>query len=381
MDFGEKTARNAYGSSYKKLYFVAFTLSHSRYKWGKFQTRPFSAKDVVDALYGCFEYMGGTPCQLVYDQDSLMVVSENGGDIIHTQAFAAFLAETKLEIRVCRKSDPESKGKIESTVKFIKGNFMANRLYMDIESWNEAFEGWLERTGNKKKNETTKRRPLEVFEEEQIHLLPLYGETPKEVPESGERAVRRDNTIMYLSNRYSVPLGTYTKYKKVYIAAKGNELEIMDMAGETLAKHRIDKAVGKLIKHKDHRRKRAEINSEQLERTISLLGSEFREYLTKLCDEKPRYVKEQLGIVVQACESYGREVALEGLEYCHRHELYSANDLNDALKAMYVTEVPEGEPQNRLPLADERYHIPVQKRELSAYGNVAYESNTRGAAQ
>ena len=61
------------------------------------------------------------PRQLVYDQDSLMVASENGGYIIHTKEFATFLAETKLETRVCRKADPESKGKIESTVKFITG--------------------------------------------------------------------------------------------------------------------------------------------------------------------------------------------------------------------------------------------------------------------
>ena len=376
MDFGEKTARNAYGSSYKKLYFVAFTLSHSRYKWGRFQSRPFATKDVIEALYGCFEYMGGMPRQLVYDQDSLMVVNENGGDIIHTQAFAAFLAETKLDVRVCRKSDPESKGKIEATVKFIKGNFMANRLYADTEVWNKAFEEWLERTGNKKRNGTTKKRPMEVFEEEQIHLLPLYGASPKEVPESSERAVRRDNTIIYLSNRYSVPIGTNTKHKKVYIAVKDNELEIMDSAGETLAKHNINKGMGKLIKHNDHRRKRAEINDEHLERTISLLGSEFRMYLSKLCEEKPRYVKDQLGIVVQACEKYGREAVLAAFEYCHSHELYRASDLTDALKSR---QAPEPEQQNRLPLEDERYHLKVQKRELSVYGNVADESKIKGA--
>ena len=37
------------------------------------------------------------------------VVSENKGDII-TQAFTAFLSETKIKTRVCRKNDPETKG-------------------------------------------------------------------------------------------------------------------------------------------------------------------------------------------------------------------------------------------------------------------------------
>jgi transposase len=113
LDLGEKTVRDAYSSRYIKLYFAVFTLSHSRYKWGCFQARPFNGTDMVTAMYGCFHYMGGRPAELVYDQDSILVVSENHGDIIHTQTFAAFLQETKLAIRVCRKNDPQSKGKIE----------------------------------------------------------------------------------------------------------------------------------------------------------------------------------------------------------------------------------------------------------------------------
>ena len=109
LDFGVKPVRSAYSSKYIKLYFVIFTLSYSRYKWGIFQDRPFLSNDLVKALYGCFEYFGGMPRQLVYDQDSIIVVSENSGDIIHTQTYTAFLAESKLEVRVCRKSDPESK--------------------------------------------------------------------------------------------------------------------------------------------------------------------------------------------------------------------------------------------------------------------------------
>jgi transposase len=147
MDFGAKWVRDAYNPRSIKLYVAAFSLSYSRYKWGIFQTKPFTSKDLVNALYSCFEYFGGQPRQLVYDQDSILVVSENNGDIIHTQAYSAFLAETKLDTLVCHKSDPETKGKIESVVKFIKGNFMENRLFMGLDIWNQSFEEWLKRTG------------------------------------------------------------------------------------------------------------------------------------------------------------------------------------------------------------------------------------------
>ena len=377
LDFGEKTARYAYSSQYIKLYFVACTLSWSRYKWGHFQERPFTSEDLVRALYGCFDYYGGTPRQLVYDQDSIIVVSENSGDIIHTRAFAAFLAEAKLEVRVCRKSDPETKGLVESAVKFIKGNFMENRLFMDIDIWNGAFEEWLIRTGNRKKHGTTQRKPEEMFAEEQEHLLPLFGIAPAKIAEEMDRTVRADNTILYLTNRYSLPIGTYGRLKTVYLSVEGASLEIMDQVGEPLATHQLCTEKGKLIKLDSHRRDKVSRIKALRDKAISLLGEEFREYLTAMCEEKPRYVKEQIDLVVRACEGYGRERVLEAVHYCQGLALYSANDLGDAVSAMYGPPSPSTQPA-RLPVEDERYHILVQKRPLSVYNEVAVGS---GVAQ
>ena len=370
LDFGEKTARYAYNNRYIKLYFVVFTLSWSRYKWGYFQVRPFTSEDLVRAIYACFDYFGGTPRQLVYDQDSIIVVSENNGDIIHTQAFAAFLEESKLKVRVCRKSDPETKGLIESSVKFIKGNFMANRLFMDIEIWNKAFEEWLGRTGNGKKHGTTKRKPAEMFAEEQEHLLPLFGIVPTGIEEDMDRTVRKDNTVLYRSNRYSLPLGTYGKLKMVYLSVEGDTLQIMDKGGDALATHQICIEKGKLIKKDSHRRNRASRIREMRDKVIALLGEEFREYLTAMCEEKPRYVKEQLDLVVSVCECYGRECVLEALHCCQNLVLYSANDLSDAVQSMYGKRPLTPQPK-RLPVEGDRYHVMVQKRPLSVYTEAA----------
>jgi transposase len=376
LDFDERTVRNAYGSGYVRLYFVVFTLSYSRYKWSLFLDRPFMSADLVEALYGCFNYFGGTPRQLVYDQDSIIVVSENSGDIIHTQAFSAFLAESKLELRVCRKSDPETKGKIEASVKYVKGSFMENRHYMGIDVWNRSFEDWLTRAA-KRRHGTTKRKPVEEFEEEREYLLPIYGVAPAGITEEMERNVRRDNTIWYRSNRYSVPSGTYTAEKKVFLAVKEGRLEIMNRTGDSLATHEISSDKGRLIRPNSHRRDKSERIKAQLEKAVLLLGEEFREYLEDLCLKKPRYVKEQLSIVLGACEAHGRERVLTAMHYCKERELYSANDLRDATAAMNAQTAAQP-CSGRLPVEDERYHIPVQKRALSVYAKIAGES---GVAQ
>ncbi|MDR0323266.1 MAG: hypothetical protein LBI12_02325 [Treponema sp.] len=329
------------------------------------------SSDLVEALYGCFDYFGGTPRQLVYDQDSIIVVNENGGDIIHTQAFAAFLAVSKLDVRVCRKSDPQTKGLIEASVKFVKGNFMENRLYMGLDIWNQSFEEWLERTGNKRQHGTTKRKPVDMFAEEQEHLLPLYGIAPAEIAEEMGRNVRPDNTVWYRSNRYSVPYGTYSQTKEVLLSVEDSKLHIMDKIGDIIiATHDICQDKGRLIILDSHRRNKGEKIITLREDAISLLGEEFRDYLETICEEKPRYVKEQFDIVVSACKTYGRETVLAAMSYCQDLELNSANDLRGAAE-MLSSRAPAQDLPNRLPVEGERYHIPVQSRPLSVYAEVA----------
>ena len=373
LDFGEKTVRSAYSSRYVKLYFAVFTLSYSRYKWGVFQDRPFLSSDLVNALYQCFDYFGGKPRQLVYDQDSIIVATENGGDIIHTKTFAAFLSESKLEVRVCRKSDPETKGIVEASVKYVKGNFMENRHYMGLDAWNKSFEDWLVRTGNRKQHGTTKRKPADMFDEEREHLLPLYGIAPAAIADGMDRQIRPDNTVWYKSNRYSVPYGTYNKGRAAFLEVAGGRLKIISEAGDLLADHEVSLERGKLIKLGGHRKKRGEKTAELREKTIALLGEEFRGYLEAICKRMPRYAKEQIGIVTAACGSYGRETALAAMRHCEGLGLHSANDLRGAAETIGGQAPPLPRP-TRLPIEDERCHIHVQTRALSVYAGIAAES-------
>src|SRR5690625_2744815 len=71
-------------------------------------------------------------------------------------------------------------------------------------------------------NNTTKKRPIEVFTLEKQHLRPISSPIENYYFDSNHessitRSVRKDNTIWYKSNRYSVPLGTFNKLKEVYI--------------------------------------------------------------------------------------------------------------------------------------------------------------------
>ena len=99
-------------------------LSLSRKKYVYLQDHPFNGVEFISAHDKAFRYYGGRTEEIVYDQDRVMSVSENAGDIILTEAFEAYRRYAGFSLRLCRAGDPESKGKVESVIKYIKGNFL-----------------------------------------------------------------------------------------------------------------------------------------------------------------------------------------------------------------------------------------------------------------
>ncbi len=70
VDFGEKWMADTKGGRVK-VRFAAFVLSHSRYKYVELQSRPYSSADLSGACRRCFQYIGGIPQELVFDQERL----------------------------------------------------------------------------------------------------------------------------------------------------------------------------------------------------------------------------------------------------------------------------------------------------------------------
>ena len=94
MYFGQKMMPNVDGGQ-TRVYVAAFVLSRSRYKYAQEQNRPFTSVDLVRICHDCFQYMGGMPEELVFDQDSIVCVSENAGDIIYTYEFGLVLSRRR----------------------------------------------------------------------------------------------------------------------------------------------------------------------------------------------------------------------------------------------------------------------------------------------
>ncbi|MDX8047253.1 hypothetical protein SH601_14885 [Gracilibacillus sp. S3-1-1] len=103
VDFGEIFIYTKSGQR-KKLYLAGFLLSHSRYKYIEWIDRPLRTSDLIRMQENAFRYFWGMTSEIVYDQDRLLAVSENAGDLILTESFTKYHETRKFSIYLCRKN-------------------------------------------------------------------------------------------------------------------------------------------------------------------------------------------------------------------------------------------------------------------------------------
>lgn len=324
-----------------KVYCFAMVLAHSRYKYVLWMDKPFTTVSFLDAHNRAFDYFDGMPIEIVYDQDRVLTVSENNGDIIYTEGFQNYIHTMKYKVRLCRGFDPESKGKIEAVVKYAKYNFAINRTFIDIDLFNEDCLKWLDRTGNGKKHEITKKVPTKVFTLEKEHLQPvpeLFEKNSSDI--SLTYAVRKNNIVLYKQNRYQVPKGTYCPGKEVKLILNGTKINILDIeTDELIVSHNISTKKGELVQI-NHPERDIQSSVDSIhERAFVILGKteNAKILLDNIRKEKARYCKDQFGVIINAAPVYETSVIAQAVDYCVKRSLWSAGVFKETLEYLAVT--------------------------------------------
>lgn len=344
VDFGVYTMRTSTDSRVK-VFFFAMMLSRSRYKYVWFTLRNFTTELAVFAHEKAFEFFEGIAEEIVYDQDKVFLVSENKGDLILTSVFRQYVQAKGFKLRFCRKSDPESKGKIENIIKYIKNNFLYNRIFYNEETLNDEAIAWLGRTANALPHAFTRREPREEWLIEKP-VLKAFTPEPVQVP-SMTYMVRKDNTISWKGNFYSVPYGTYRGRGSCLVAREENN-ELIMLMPESLAelcRHKIPQEKGLKVIKSDHKRDKSLLVEELMLHVANRFSNPIaaKDWLGGIYKIKSRYMRDQLQIIQEILANPdASKVANEAMTFCHQNNIYSAVDF----KAIIEQHLKESAPKN-----------------------------------
>ena len=195
-------------------------LGYSRMRYIEFVT-DMSTQTLIRCHLNAFEYFGGYPEEILYDNMKQVVVKrllkQKGSTLNKTfEDFAGFFNFKPI---LCRPYRGQTKGKIERTVRYVRENFMVGIQYKNLEDINKQAYAWCEKV-NSKVHETTNEIPkIRLLEE---HLTKVTR--PYFIDINSARKVEKDCLFSYKGNKYSVP-PKYI-YRQVIVAGFDNLLQV-----------------------------------------------------------------------------------------------------------------------------------------------------------
>lgn len=326
IDFGQEP------TSIGKVYFAVIALARSRYRYVAPQAQPFTTLDVIGHLLDAFEYFGGVPEELVLDQDRTMLVAENLGDLSTTRAFTDFIAEQGLKLWVCRAADPESKGKVENAVKFVKTNFFSSRSFDDFEDLAAKLRKWLLRA-NSRISQATRMMPLADFEaREKPALRQLRASIFRPSAGSGchePRKVDQKSLISVSDSKYSVP--SAYRLGNVEIDHRDGFVRVYDVkTGLEIAVHAESRAAGAVVADPAHYSDRAAASELVRTELIARLPDDaaWAAFVDGMWTGYRRYFRQQAARLSKLFEvPPDRDTLAQALALCREHGLAHAQDL------------------------------------------------------
>ena len=147
-----------------------------------------------DCHVKAFEYFGGVPQTLLYDNlKSVVIQRDKYGKNQHgfNNDFLEFAKDNFIP-KLCKVYRAQTKGKVERFNLYLKRNFYVplkaalkgSQIQIDCDLLNNKVFSWLE-MANSRIHDTTKKKPIDMFKEEKHLLQPFYSSV-KEVKNKQE---------------------------------------------------------------------------------------------------------------------------------------------------------------------------------------------------
>lgn len=231
----------------RRLYGFALTLCYSRMRYIEF-TQSQDIHHLLSSMVHGFHYFGGVTESVLTDRMKTVLLDQIGGELHFNQKFLQFAAYYGFVPRVCRPYRPETKGKIESTVRFVKQNFWPGIAFGSLPDLNQQARAWMEKV-NHQVHSTTREVPYQRLPEERLLLLdeqPDYDTSYME-----DRRVAKDCLLSYRGNRYSVPFRFAGKTVLVREPVASGRIEIYSEI-KVIAEHRLAEGRGVMVSDPAH---------------------------------------------------------------------------------------------------------------------------------
>jgi transposase len=249
VDWSHFVAPDA-GQVNHRFYCFSMVLGYSRCLYAEFTAR----MDVLTLLrchVHAFEYFGGLTRTILYDNLKQVILERDDVTQRHHfhPRFLDFANYYAFAPRVCWPCRPQTKGKMENGIRYIRISFAQGLRYTGLPDLNRQLRTWLDEVANPRIHAETRQHPFDRLKQEQLLPLPRI---PYDTARIESRYVNRDCFLSYDGNWYSVP-APYIQHTVTVNDAYDGKLRIYSR-DRLIAEHRLSTTKGRRVENPDHTR-------------------------------------------------------------------------------------------------------------------------------
>jgi transposase len=235
-----------------RLYLFVLTLCFSRMRYIEFTQRQ-DIETLLTSMVHAFRYFGGVTATVLVDNMKTAVLGREAGVVQWNPKFLDFASYYGFVPRACHPYRPETKGKIERTVGFVRQSFWQGldlAALPSLSTLNQRGRAWMEEI-NQRVHGTTREVPRERFAREQLRSL--ANQPDYDTSYVSYREVFKDCLLSYRGSRYSVPHRYAGKRVVVKEPVEGGRIVICHQQ-KHIAEHTLAAAKGAMIIDPEHYR-------------------------------------------------------------------------------------------------------------------------------
>ena len=188
-----------------KIHCFLMVLCHSRLLYIEF-TRSEKFEEFIRCHENAFKFFDArVPLEIWYDNLRSAVTERMGSLVRFNARFLAYLGHHGIRPHACNPASGNEKGRVEDAVKFVRSSFWVGRSFKDFDDLNCQAASWRDEFANRREHRSTRKVPQLHFESAEKHLLRPMNPHAYDTTDVFSRVVPPNFSIVYETNRYSVP--------------------------------------------------------------------------------------------------------------------------------------------------------------------------------
>jgi len=331
VDWGEIRHFPFTGQPPATRYVLCCRLKYSRWTWLRW-TSDMRQETVLRGLIDCCCALGWVPWVLIFDNMKTVTTGRDPANVpIWHPALRQLAAEFGFHPEACAVGRGNQKGSVESLVKWVKGNFLAGRTFVDDADLVRQSTDWVARV-NARPSDATGVPPTERLTDERARggLLPPAGHDYGFLQSA---TVTAESLIHLHGNRYSVPVVHAGVTLTVRLGR--NHVRIFHDAVEVAQHRRAPDGAQRRVVNPDHfqplfaTKPRAQVMLYR--QTLLDLSPEAEWYVTEVSHRRRERLREEILATYALLMLHGRDALVIAMEQADGRGIYGAEYLQALL--------------------------------------------------